>query len=90
MPDLVVVDGGVGQYNAVINILHTMYGLIDLKNKDISLVSVIKDDRHKPKGFHGPEEVIKKYKKEILLANSESHRFAIGYHKKLRGKDFLK
>ena len=30
-----------------------------------------------------------KYKKDILLANSESHRFAINYHKNLRGRNFL-
>ena len=28
------------------------------------------------------------YKKSILLANSEAHRFAIGYHRKLRSKNF--
>jgi len=56
----------------------------------VPLVSVIKDDRHKPKGFHGRESLIKKYKKELLLANNESHRFAISYHKDLRTKDFLK
>ena len=33
---------------------------------------------------------IKKYKKEILLANSEAHRFAIAYHKNMRNRNFLK
>jgi len=31
-----------------------------------------------------------KYKKEILLANSEAHRFAVAYHKNLRARNFLK
>ena len=31
-----------------------------------------------------------KYEKEILFANSESHRFAIAYHKSMRNKNFLK
>jgi hypothetical protein len=31
-----------------------------------------------------------KYKREILLANSESHRFAIAYHKNMRNRNFLK
>jgi len=80
-PDLIAVDGGIGQYNAVMEVLPVEYrGRV---------VSVIKDDRHKPKGFHGPEDLIKRYKKDILLANSESHRFAIGYHKQSRAKDFL-
>lgn len=81
-PDLVVVDGGIGQYQAVLRTLEDL-------NVDISIVSVIKDDHHKPKGFHGHEDIIKKYKKDILLANSESHRFAISYHKDIRSKNFL-
>lgn len=81
-PDLIVVDGGIGQYQAVLRTLEDL-------NVDISIVSVIKDDRHKPKGFHGHEDIIKKHKKDILLANSESHRFAITFHKEKRGKEFL-
>ena len=82
-PNLIVVDGGIGQYNAVSKILAKLEIVVPL-------VSVIKDDRHRPKAFHGNESLIKKYKKEILLANSESHRFAITYHKDLRSKNFLK
>ncbi len=78
LPNLIVIDGGLGQYNAAREIV----GGIDL-------VSVIKDERHKPKGIHGNPESIKKYKKDILLANNESHRFAITFHKQKRGKDFL-
>ena len=96
MPNLIVVDGGIGQYNAVMEALRSFQSSesapadrADVRADAIPVVSVIKDDRHRPKAFHGPEDLIKKYKKEILLANSESHRFAIGFHKQLRGKDFL-
>lgn len=82
LPDVIVVDGGIGQYNAVKTTLKEL-GIT------IPLVSVIKDTRHKPKGFHGNKLIIAKYQKQILLANSESHRFAINYHKELRSKDFL-
>lgn len=82
-PNLIIVDGGIGQYHAVSE------ALLEL-GVSIPIVSVIKDDRHKPKAFHGDEAIIKKYKKEILLANSESHRFAITYHKQMRAKNFLK
>lgn len=82
MPNLIAIDGGVGQYNAAAEVLRKL-------EVNIPLVSIIKDDRHKPKALHGDESLIKKYKKDILLANSESHRFAIGYHKQMRGKDFL-
>lgn len=81
-PSLVVIDGGIGQYNAAAEVLQSL-------GVNVPIISVIKDDRHKPKGFHGPENLIKKYKKDILLANSESHRFAIAFHKLKRGKEFL-
>lgn len=82
MPNLIVVDGGVAQLN-------TVKLIIENSGMKIPAVSVVKDDRHKPKGILGDKSLATKYKKEILLANSESHRFAIGYHKNLRNKNFL-
>jgi len=82
MPNLIVVDGGVVQLNAVNEILKK-------KGLKIPAVSVVKDDKHKAKGVLGDKELAIKYKKEILLSNAEAHRFAIGYHKKLRRKNFL-
>ncbi len=82
-PDIIVVDGSVAQINAAKKVLSSL-------NLKIDIVSVVKDERHKPKAFQGKEEIIKKYKREILLANSEAHRFAIAYHKNMRGKNFLK
>jgi excinuclease ABC subunit C len=83
MPDLIVVDGSTAQINAAEKVLKRV-GLA------IPIVAVVKDEHHKPKDILGNEELVTKYKKEILLANSESHRFAINYHKNLRGKSFLK
>ena len=54
------------------------------------IVAVVKDDKHKARAIMGDEAVIKKHKKDILLANSEAHRFAITFHKARRSKDFLK
>src|SRR3989344_5487725 len=82
MPNLIVVDGGIAQLNAVNEILKK-------KGLKIPAVSVVKDDKHKAKGVLGDKELAIKYKKEILLSNAEAHRFAIGYHKKLRRKNFL-
>jgi len=59
-------------------------------NLKIEVVSVVKDERHKPKAILGDEEIVRKYKRDILLANSEAHRFAIAYHKKMRNQNFLK
>lgn len=81
-PNLIVVDGGIAQLN-IVKLIITNLGT------NIPVVSVVKNDHHKPKGLLGDEEFAKKYKREILLANSESHRFAIGFHKKVRGRNFL-
>lgn len=81
-PDLIVVDGGVIQINATKKILSK------LKIK-IPIVSVLKDERHKAKAVLGDGKIIEKNKKYILLANAESHRFAIAFHKKKRRKSFI-
>lgn len=81
-PDLIVVDGGKAQLNAAKNVLKKI-------NVIISIVSVVKDEHHKPKAIMGDEKIITKYKSVILLANSEAHRFAIAYHKNLRKRNFL-
>jgi excinuclease ABC subunit C len=81
-PQLIVVDGGVAQLNTAKKILIKL-GL------NIRLVSVLKDERHKPKNILGDKEAHLKYEKEILLANVEAHRFAIAYHKKMRNRNFL-
>src|SRR3989338_8050611 len=81
-PSLIVVDGSTAQINsAQVTLSRLKLG--------IPVVSVVKDERHKPKAIMGNEEFAVKYKREILFANSEAHRFAIAYHKKMRNKNFL-
>jgi len=82
-PALVVVDGGIAQLNAGKSVIEKL-GI----NTDT--VSVVKDDRHRPKAIMGSEDMVAKHKRAILLANSEAHRFAIAFHKKKRAKNFLK
>jgi excinuclease ABC subunit C len=62
---------------------------------DINVVSVVKDEKHQAreilelKGLTlGTDSQGQTLEKLILLANSEAHRFAIQYHRKLRGKRF--
>ena len=81
-PSLIVVDGSTAQINSAQVILSRL-------KLGIPVVSVVKDERHKPKAIMGNEEFAVKYKREILFANSEAHRFAIAYHKKMRNKNFL-
>ena len=82
MPDLIVVDGADAQFAVARRVLKR-YQL------SISVVAVVKDERHKPKAIMGDEAIAKKYKSAILLANAEAHRFAITFHKKKRAKSFL-
>lgn len=82
MPDLVVADGGEAQLRIARQVLKR-YQL------EIPSVSVVKDDRHKPKDILGDEIFAKDEKKNILLANSEAHRFSIRLHRNKRGKNFL-
>jgi len=49
------------------------------------IVSVVKDSRHKARAILGLKNADKNLEKSILLANAEAHRFAIAYHRKLRG-----
>lgn len=82
-PNLIVMDGSTPQINAAKSALFKIRSNIDV-------VSVVKDDRHKAREILGDKSLVLKYKKEILLANSEAHRFAIAYHKQMRNKTFLK
>ncbi len=78
-PDLIVIDGGKVHKETAEKVL-ALLGL------PIPCVAVVKDERHKPKDILGDKVHVDYHKKEILLANSEAHRFAIGYHKTLRNK----
>jgi excinuclease ABC subunit C len=79
MPSLIAVDGGVGQLNAAKSVLKE-------RGLDIQIVSIVKDERHKAREILGLGD--QSLSRAIILANAEAHRFAIGYHRKLRGKGF--
>lgn len=78
-PGLIVVDGNAIQINAAKSLLATL-GL------DIPVVSVVKNERHRASKILAPEDILKRHKFDILLANAESHRFAIGYYRKTARK----
>lgn len=83
LPSLIVVDGSTAQMNVAKQVINRY-------QFDIPIVAVVKDDKHKAKALVGDEALIKTYKKSILLANSEAHRFGIAFHKQKRSKNFLK
>jgi excinuclease ABC subunit C len=79
MPKLLVVDGGKAQVNTAEHALKE-WGI------SIPVIGVVKDERHKPKDIIGDKTLAFAHDRAILLANSEAHRFAISYHRQLRGK----
>jgi excinuclease UvrABC nuclease subunit len=77
MPQIIVVDGGNAQKNAAEKILSK-------NNLDITVVSVVKDEHHKPKQILGETKLRLDHESAILRANAEAHRFAIKYHRQKR------
>ena len=78
-PDLIVIDGGQAQINRAHKVLAGL-------NISIPIVSVVKDERHKPRDIMGDEALIKLHEGEILLVNNEAHRFALAYHRNRRDR----
>jgi excinuclease ABC subunit C len=99
MPDLVVVDGGIGQLNAVQEIvaelgLSEKFDLVSLAKSRVqhesSSTAVHKsDERVFLPGRKNPVVLRQNSAPLLLLAaiRNEAHRFAISYHRKLRGKE---
>jgi excinuclease ABC subunit C len=97
LPNLIVVDGGLMQFNVAKKIMSIEHNRPVYQNSHpaltkvgidgrlrVTIVAVTKDEKHKPKAILGKEELVKKYKKEILLINNEAHRFAIAFHRQRR------
>jgi len=74
VPNLIVVDGGKNQINQARKVISGL-------NLKIPIVSVVKDEKHKPKNILGSSKTFSKYEKDILLVNSEAHRFAIEFYR---------
>ena len=94
LPDLIIIDGGKGQLNAALQVLK--------KNKlDISIIGISKGEGLRSGiapdklFFPGQSKPL-----ELPLASpalhlikrvrDEAHRFAVGYHRKLRRVEFFK
>lgn len=76
-PRLIVIDGGIAQKNTAERVLKEL-GIA------IPIVSVVKDDRHRPREILGDPRYTLPLERQIILANAEAHRFALGHHKVLR------
>lgn len=88
-PDLIIVDGGIGQINVAREV-------IDSLNMNIQVVGLKKDDKHATCALlaNDPIEEIPIDKKNNLFyylerIQDEVHNFTISYHKQLRSKGSL-
>jgi excinuclease ABC subunit C len=83
MPDLVVIDGGKGQLAAAVE------AMTELGTNNIPTIGLAEKHEHIFK-FGEPEPLVLPRDSEALLLlqqiRDEAHRFAVAYHRKLRGK----
>jgi excinuclease ABC subunit C len=79
LPNLIVLDGGKIQLGVGTRVLKEF-------GYEIPLVSVVKNEFHRPRDILGDRAQAREHHDAILLANSEAHRFAISYHKERRRK----
>lgn len=83
-PDLIMMDGGKGQVNVALQVLEKL----DLH---IAVCGMVKDDNHRTRGlyYNNVEIPIDRNSEAFRLITriqDEAHRFAIEFHRKLRGQ----
>ena len=83
-PDLIMMDGGRGQVNVALQVLDELH-------LEIPVCGMVKDDHHRTRGlyYHNEEIPINRSSEAFRLITriqDEAHRFAIEYHRQLRGK----
>ena len=87
-PDLIMMDGGKGQVNIALSVLDELH-------LNIPVCGMVKDDNHRTRGLYFenceiPIERDSEGFKLITRIQDEAHRFAIEYHRSLRGKAQVK
>lgn len=87
-PDLILMDGGKGQVNIALEVLQEL-------QIDIPVCGMVKDDNHRTRGLYYRNQEIPIDRssegfKLITRVQDEAHRFAIEYHRSLRGKTQVK
>ena len=83
-PDLIMMDGGKGQ-------VHVAQRVLDSLQLNIPVCGMVKDDNHRTRGLlyddlEIPLDTASETFKLITRIQDETHRFAIEYHRQLRGK----
>ena len=83
-PDLILMDGGKGQVNVALEVLSELH-------LNIPVCGMVKDDHHRTRGLYYenreiPIDRTSEGFRLITRIQDEAHRFAIEYHRQLRGK----
>ncbi len=84
-PDILMMDGGRGQVNVALKVLDELH-------LNIPVCGMVKDDNHRTRGlYYNNKEISFPRNSEVFgmitRLQDEAHRFAITYHKQLRGKE---
>ena len=87
-PDLIMMDGGRGQVNIALKVLSEL-------DIHIPVCGMVKDDNHRTRGLYYnnieiPIDRNSEAFKLITRIQDEAHRFAIEFHRSLRGKKQVK
>lgn len=88
MPDLLLVDGGIGQ-------IHAAQKALDALGVSLTLAGLVKDDKHATRALlmaDGSQADLNKEDPLFFLLTriqDEVHRFAIAYHRQKRAKSML-
>ncbi|MBA2873715.1 excinuclease ABC subunit UvrC [Thermaerobacillus caldiproteolyticus] len=90
LPDLIIIDGGKGHLAAVRDVLENELGL------DIPLAGLVKDEKHRTSELimGDPPQIVslERNSQEFYLLQriqDEVHRFAITFHRQMRGKSLF-
>ncbi len=88
LPDLILMDGGKGQVHIALDVLKELH-------LTIPVCGMVKDDRHRTRGIYYndreiPIDTHSEGFKLVTRIQDEAHRFAIEYHRSLRGKAQVK
>lgn len=85
LPDLIMMDGGLGQVNIALQVLEKL-GL------EIPVCGMVKDENHRTRGLYFenveiPIDTSSEGFKLITRIQDEAHRFAIEFHRSLRSRE---
>lgn len=87
-PELIMMDGGKGQVHIALEVLEEL-------KLNIPVCGMVKDDHHRTRGLYFNDEELPidthgEMFKLITRVQDEAHRFAIEYHRSLRGNNQIK